>query len=146
MATASQKTARTVSIDDFVSGLQKLTESDFTAVRGTLAYMRANPVDPETLKPYLFWNAQHYTRNLIDKTELYELLSLCWEPGMKSSIHNHKGQNCWMAAPMDDCWCRTTSCCRRIWPRITATSSRLIRRLLRWTIPWPSIRSIPYTT
>ena len=57
-------------------------------------------VDPETLKPYLFWNSQHYTRNLIDKTDLYELLSLCWEPGMKSSIHNHKGQNCWMAAPM----------------------------------------------
>ncbi|MGA7460494.1 MAG: cysteine dioxygenase family protein, partial [Candidatus Korobacteraceae bacterium] len=54
----------------------------------------------ETLKPYLFWSAQHYTRNLIDKTDLYELLSLCWEPGMKSSIHNHKGQNCWMAAPV----------------------------------------------
>ncbi|MGB9255887.1 MAG: cysteine dioxygenase family protein, partial [Candidatus Korobacteraceae bacterium] len=45
-------------------------------------------------------SAQHYTRNLIDKTDLYELLSLCWEPGMKSSIHNHKGQNCWMAAPV----------------------------------------------
>ena len=69
-------------------------------MQGTLEYMRANHVDPETLKPYLFWNAQHYTRNLIDKTDLYELLSLCWEPGMKSSIHNHKGQNCWMAAPM----------------------------------------------
>ena len=51
-------------------------------------------------QPYLFWNAQHYTRNLIDKTELYELLAICWEPGMKSSIHNHKGQNCWMAAPI----------------------------------------------
>ncbi len=61
---------------------------------------RSKHIDPETLKPYLFWNAQHYTRNLIDKTDLYELLSLCWEPGMKSSIHNHKGQNCWMAAPM----------------------------------------------
>ncbi len=49
---------------------------------------------------YLFWDAQHYTRNLIDKTELYELLAICWEVGMKSSIHNHKGQNCWMAAPL----------------------------------------------
>ena len=48
----------------------------------------------------MFWNAQHYTRNLIDKTDLYELLAICWEVGMGSSIHNHKGQNCWMAAPI----------------------------------------------
>jgi cysteine dioxygenase len=100
MAIAPQKTAQTVSIDEFVSGLQKLAEKDFTGVEGALEYMRSKHIDPETLKPYLFWNAQHYTRNLIDKTDLYELLSLCWEPGMKSSIHNHKGQNCWMAAPM----------------------------------------------
>ncbi len=57
-------------------------------------------MDAESLQPYLFWNPQHYTRNLIDKTELYELLAICWEPGMRSSIHNHKGQNCWMAAPV----------------------------------------------
>ncbi len=100
MAIAPQKTAQTVSIDEFVGGLQKLKESDFTGVEGTLDYIRATHIDPETLQPYLFWNPQHYTRNLIDKTELYELLALCWEPGMKSSIHNHKGQNCWMAAPM----------------------------------------------
>ena len=67
---------------------------------GTLQYLTANPVDAESLQPYLFWNAQHYTRNLIDKTDLYELLAICWEPGMGSSIHNHKGQNCWMAAPI----------------------------------------------
>jgi len=95
----AQKILQSVSIDDFVSGLQRLVERDFTEVTGTLDYLRAHPIDAETLQPYLFWNAQHYTRNLIDKTDLYELLALCWEPGMKSSIHNHKGQNCWMAAP-----------------------------------------------
>src|ERR1700761_8981928 len=102
MATVSvpQKTTQRVSIEDFVNGLRKLKESDFTGVEGTLEYMKANPVDPETLQPYLFWDMQHYTRNLVDKTELSELLTLCWQPGMKSSIHNHKGQNCWMAAPV----------------------------------------------
>ena len=65
-----------------------------------LEVLRANPVDADSLQPYLFWNAQHYTRNLIDKTDLYELLAICWEVGMGSSIHNHKGQNCWMAAAM----------------------------------------------
>ncbi len=98
--TSSQKILQSVSIEDFIAGLRKLQEKDFTGIEGALEYIRANPDDPETLKPYLFWSAQHYTRNLIDKTDLYELLSLCWEPGMKSSIHNHKGQNCWMAAPV----------------------------------------------
>lgn len=100
VGTSSRQTNQLLKIDDFVAGLRKLREEDFTGVQGTLEYLRSNPVDPESLKPYLFWNSQHYTRNLIDKTELYELLAICWEVGMKSSIHNHKGQNCWMGAPL----------------------------------------------
>jgi cysteine dioxygenase len=89
-----------VPIQDFVKELQKLGEQAFRCVENPLAYLRANPVDPESLAPYLFWNPQHYTRNLLDKTDLYELLAICWEVGMGSSIHNHRDQNCWMAAPM----------------------------------------------
>ena len=96
----SQESHQLLTVDDFVHGLRKLREHDFTKIEGTLEYLRASRIDPESLQPYLFWNAQHYTRNLIDKTELYELLAICWEAGMKSSIHNHKGQNCWMAAPI----------------------------------------------
>jgi len=100
MATSISQQKKLVSIEDFVNGLQKLGEDDFTGVQGALRYMQTTPVDPESLERYLFWNPQHYTRNLIDKTELYELLAICWDVGMKSSIHNHKGQNCWMAAPL----------------------------------------------
>jgi cysteine dioxygenase len=96
----SDKASRQISLRDFIAGLRNLQQADFEGVDGTLHYMRANPIDPETIEPYLFWNAQHYTRNLIDKTDLYELLAICWEVGMGSSIHNHKGQNCWMAAPI----------------------------------------------
>jgi cysteine dioxygenase len=92
--------ARKVSIQEFVKELQKLHARDFNTIEGPLALLRANIVDTESLQPYLFWNSQHYTRNLIDKTELYELLAICWEPGMASSIHNHKDQNCWMGAPI----------------------------------------------
>src|ERR1700744_1846334 len=99
-APSSRETAQRVAIGDFVEGLRKLREEDFTQIQGTLNYLKTNIVDPESLQPYLFWNSQHYTRNLVDKTELYELLAICWEVGQKSSIHNHKGQNCWMAAPI----------------------------------------------
>ena len=94
------RTARKLQIHDFVKELQKLSSRDFDTVEVPLKFLREHPVDEESLVPYLCWNAQHYTRNLIDKTDLYELLAICWESGMKSSIHNHKDQNCWMAAPI----------------------------------------------
>jgi len=93
-------TGRKIAIGDFVKDLQKLPAHDFDTTAAPLAFLRQHAVDPESLAPYLFWEAQHYTRNLIDKTDLYELLAICWEVGMKSSIHNHKDQNCWMAAPI----------------------------------------------
>lgn len=91
---------RAISIGSLLRGLHKLSARDFESTDSPLAFLRENPVDPTTLAPYLFWDAQHYTRNLIDKTELYELLAICWQVGMKSSIHNHKDQHCWMAAPI----------------------------------------------
>src|SRR5215469_10641178 len=93
-------TVRKVPIQELVKDLQKLRARAFDSVEAPLEVLRANPVDPDSIRPYVFWNPQHYTRNLIDKTELYELMAICWEIGMGSSIHNHKGQNCWMAAAM----------------------------------------------
>jgi len=89
-----------VPVQQLVARLEELGAADFLQVERPLAVLRAHPVDPESLAPYIFWNAQHYTRNLIHKTELYELLAICWDVGMRSSIHNHKDQNCWMAAPV----------------------------------------------
>lgn len=38
-----------------------------------------------------------YTRNLVFKDGMYELLLLCWGAGQSSPVHNHMDQNCWMA-------------------------------------------------
>ena len=93
-------TTHTVPVQQLIAHLEELRDADFLKVERPLAVLRAHPVDPDSLAPYLFWNSQHYTRNLIHKTELYEMLAICWDVGMKSSIHNHKNQNCWMAAPV----------------------------------------------
>lgn len=96
----SQSVASLVSIDAFVSQLRKLPESSFREVPPIHKFLQAHPVNAETLSPYLLWDRQHYTRNLIDKTELYELIAICWDVGQVSSIHNHRDQNCWMVAPI----------------------------------------------
>jgi cysteine dioxygenase len=80
--------------------LRKLPQSAFDDTDEVIEFLRSGSVAPDTLAPYLNWNRQHYTRNLIDKTALYELIAICWEVGQTSSVHNHQDQNCWMAVPM----------------------------------------------
>jgi cysteine dioxygenase len=89
-----------VPIRDFVAQLHKFPESAFDQTEQLRRFLQDAPVDPDSLAPYLTWDRQHYTRNLIDKTPLYELLAICWEVGQASSVHNHRDQNCWMAVPI----------------------------------------------
>jgi cysteine dioxygenase len=95
MATAVKQT----SIQDFVSALRKFPEQVFDQTDELRRFLRDNPINSDSLAPYLRWDGQHYTRNLIDKTSLYELIAICWEVGQASSVHNHRDQNCWMAVP-----------------------------------------------
>jgi cysteine dioxygenase len=89
-----------ISIGDFVIELRKFPEVAFDGTETIHKFLKETPVDPVSLCSYLTWDRQHYTRNLIDKTPLYELMAICWEIGQISSIHNHRDQNCWMAVPV----------------------------------------------
>ncbi len=92
--------AKQVSIQDFVVELQKFPEAAFRETESIRSFLQNMPVNAESLSSYLTWDRQHYTRNLIDKTPLYELVAICWEVGQSSSVHNHRDQNCWMAVPV----------------------------------------------
>ena len=35
-----------------------------------------------------------YQRNVIKKTEFYELVAICWTPGQNTPIHDHVGSDC----------------------------------------------------
>lgn len=100
MASIMQKTHTLFSAQEFTFELRSLPARAFEKVDEVHEFLRTHRVNPETLSPYLVWDRQHYTRNLIDKTDLYELIAICWEIGQVSSIHNHRDQNCWMAAPI----------------------------------------------
>lgn len=89
-----------VSIQDLFAGLRQFPEAAFNETERLRRFLQEMPVNADSLAPYLTWDRQHYTRNLIDKTPLYELLAICWEVGQISSIHNHRDQNCWMAVPI----------------------------------------------
>src|SRR5271167_4798966 len=92
--------ATPVPIQKLVEGLRQLPESAFGPTEPVRRILQDTPVSSDSLAPYLNWDRQHYTRNLIDKTALYELMAICWEVGQASSVHNHRDQNCWMAVPI----------------------------------------------
>jgi len=100
MSVATTRQSQPIAIQDFVAELRKLPATAFETTGQVLSFAREHPVLPASLEPFLFWDAQHYTRNLIDKTALYELIAICWEIGQGSSIHNHREQHCWMLVPI----------------------------------------------
>ena len=92
--------AKIVPIQTLVQELRRMPEANFIDTEPLRRFLQQMPVEPDSLAPYLNWDRQHYTRNLIDRTPLYELMAICWEVGQASSVHNHRDQNCWMAVPM----------------------------------------------
>jgi len=44
--------------------------------------------------PFWMFDACTYRRNLIRRTAAYEALLLCWLPGQRSPIHDHRGSGC----------------------------------------------------
>lgn len=84
---------------DWVTGLATIPERDFTIER-VHSFISRSPIQPDSLSKYLFFSKGNYTRNLILKNAVFECLAICWEVGQVSRIHNHRGQNCWMATPI----------------------------------------------
>jgi cysteine dioxygenase len=87
-----------IGVEEFALGLTEIPDNEFT-YPNVLNYLSTRIVDIKSLSPYLYFSAEHYTRNLIHKTEIFELIALCWDIGQKSPIHNHRDQKCWMAMP-----------------------------------------------
>jgi cysteine dioxygenase len=100
MGVTSSSIRTTLSTEVFTQELRNFPSSAFTSTDQIRKFLADHPLEPASLDPYLFWDKQHYTRNLIDKTTLYEVVAICWEAGQVSSIHNHRDQNCWMAVPI----------------------------------------------
>ncbi len=89
--------AKLVDVQELAKGLNTLSSFHPKEV---YAYIKAHPVAPESLRPYLLFTQASYTRNLIFKSDLFELLAICWEVGQLSRIHNHRDQQCWMMVPI----------------------------------------------
>lgn len=84
-----------IKIEKLIDGLCHISDQDFTC-QNVYEFLGENPIDVDSIEPFLFWSNNFYTRNLIYKDERFELMTLCWDKGQVSRIHNHADQKCWM--------------------------------------------------
>lgn len=85
-----------IAVDGVVDTLRRVPPPQFQPGE-VCRRLRGVQLDPESLAPYLLFAPRRYTRNLIYRDDLFELIALCWEPHTASPIHNHSGQLCWLS-------------------------------------------------
>jgi cysteine dioxygenase len=83
-------------VEDFVQGLRNF-ERDLITKDGIRDYMQAMQLSASELAPYAFFREDFYTRNLVYRDQLFEMMVICWKPGQKTPIHTHNGQLGWMS-------------------------------------------------
>lgn len=88
-------------VEDLVANLVALKRDAITSEIVTQC-VNGTPVRVEALKPYIWWRDEFYTRNLIYRDELFEVMTICWKPGQKTPIHTHNGQLGWMTVPQGE--------------------------------------------
>ena len=64
--------------------------------KGYLEILDRIDIPVEEFEPYARWNEKHSTRNCIARTDAFELLLICYEPGQRTSIHDYSTEEAWV--------------------------------------------------
>ncbi len=84
-----------IQIDSFIEKLRGF-ETGIITRDGILDFCSSVQITDSSLDPYIHFDEKFYTRNLIYRDDLFEVMTICWQPGQKTAVHTHNGQLCWM--------------------------------------------------
>ena len=84
-----------ISIDDLVTRLRSFEHGLITR-DSVLDLCSSVQISDSSLAPYIFYDDTRYTRNLVYRDDLFEVMTICWQPGHRTPVHTHNGQLCWM--------------------------------------------------
>ncbi len=74
---------------DYLNSLQ--APADLDTLRGLLSDLE---VDRECLGHHVHFECDHYARNKVATSPWYELVCVCWQPGQRTPIHDHRASSC----------------------------------------------------
>jgi cysteine dioxygenase len=89
------KSLKKGSLPELLSCLNSL---DAKAFKGDQVdrYLAEHKLNEQQFLPFIYFREDTYGRNLVFKTDCYEMLVLTWLPQQRTPIHDHAGQRCWM--------------------------------------------------
>jgi len=64
--------------------------------RGYADILSRVDIPTEEFAPWSRWNDKRYTRTCIARTDDFELMLICYEPGQGTSIHDYAAQEAWV--------------------------------------------------
>jgi cysteine dioxygenase len=82
-------------IEDFVDLLRGFAPEKVTS-SSVLDLCLDTDIEDSSLSKYVHWQDSMYTRNLIYRDDLFEVMAVCWQKGQKTVLHTHNGQLGWM--------------------------------------------------
>jgi len=86
---------RELSLADLVARVDGLAAEEVALDRVSELVSRVRLAGSE-LRPYLNFQDDRYTRNLVHRSDLFDVIVLCWMPGHRTPVHNHSGQLGWV--------------------------------------------------
>jgi cysteine dioxygenase len=84
-----------VPVEQFVDGIRRLSEGLITKQK-IYDYLVAYEIRAEDLERYKLWLDDRHTRNKIFRSDMIEVMLICWPTGAVTPLHTHNGQLGWM--------------------------------------------------
>jgi cysteine dioxygenase len=89
----SEHMAAITNLQDLIKNLQLHRFDDRSIIEEIISVVE---LDIQKTIDRCNWDEKKYTRNLVHRGEIFEVLLLCWLPGQSSPIHDHSDSSCWM--------------------------------------------------
>ncbi|MEM7086657.1 MAG: cysteine dioxygenase family protein [Bacteroidota bacterium] len=78
------------SLNELIETLEDCDPEDYVKLAKNMSIPKSD------FEKYAHWKPDGYCRNCIERTDTYELILICWNPGDETPIHCHSEQRCWV--------------------------------------------------
>lgn len=81
---------RIESLNELIETLEDCEPEDYVKLAKHMSIPKSD------FEKYAHWKPDGYCRNCIERTDTYELVLICWNPGDETPKHGHSDQRCWV--------------------------------------------------
>ncbi len=84
-----------IRLQELVNQLHRIPEASI-CVDSVAEVLGSGDLAESCYRPFVQFQDDHYTRNLVHRSDLFDIIVLCWKPGQATPVHNHNGQCGWV--------------------------------------------------